>query len=580
MNGVKKTEHLLSIGTILKMIKKLSSARTDEQIKQYLENELWTNAFEYRKKTNFGKNAISYWEAHGGFHWDAQKVKPKKAAAVLNQIGATIEDILSNITDSPPIFDVIPSDERFKEEAETLKDTFNNYLWRKSNMDAEVQLITRCALVVGSGHFRTSCDPDTRAIITNYISPFSCFPAPYETRINDMTYYIQARLIPKILLQERFGDEINGIKKTRNIAYEFLPDPEMEAAKGMWAGIKESARQISHGLGSFVGYTENVNDQSRLLLREFWVKDLTRTDGKRVYPTWRYYCMVEDTILKSSPQVWLYPFIPIIKVDDYITEGYWGRGETEWMLSPQFLINKFMSQICNYMDLVANPPIKAEIGSGVTSENWVTRAGEVLHINNGYFNSVDFMRVPALPPEFVGLINNLLKILDSITGQHAGMPTRSATQAALFSEAEQTRTRPKIRNLENGFLEWAEQSKEYIKKHWTNGKTITYRDKNTGVVASKSFKDTEALDELGLTIATGSTVASSKLLRQSQISLLPELDLQTKLETMGWPNAKQLADKIDTKYGEIAKIKARMEQMVQENQGLQIQLSETMKQIQ
>lgn len=560
------------------MIKK-NSTRTDEQIKQYLENELWTNAFEYRKLTNFGKNAISYWEAHNGNHWDARKVKPKKAAAVLNQIGATIEDVLSNITDSPPIFDVIPSNINLEDEANVMKDVFNKYLWRKSRMDSEIQIIVRCALVVGSGHFRTECCPETRAIKTRYTSPFSCFPAPFESRIDDMPYYIQARLIPKIILQERFGDEIKDIRKTRNIAYEFMPDMEMEAAKGMWAGIKESARQVSYGLGSLISRpTENLNDQERLLIREFWVKDLEKAGGVRKYPTWRYYVMVEDVMLKSISQVWQYPFIPICKIDDYTTEGYWGRGEVEWMLSPQFLINKFMSQICNYMDLVANPPVKAEIGSGVTNENWVTRAGEILNVNTGFFDKVDFMRVPMLPPEFVGLINNLLKILDSITGQHAGMPTRTAAQAMLFSEAEQSRTRPKIRNLENGLLEWAEQCKEYVKLHWMSGKEITIRD-DDGRVVSKSFKDMEALDEMNLTISTGSTAASSKLLKMDQVMLLPELDLQTKLETLGWANPKELADKIEAKQGELTQIKTQMGQMLQENQGLQQQLAQMTKQM-
>ncbi|PJA62131.1 MAG: hypothetical protein CO162_02675 [bacterium (Candidatus Ratteibacteria) CG_4_9_14_3_um_filter_41_21] len=560
------------------MTNNVFSARTDDKVKQYLESELWANAFEYRKSTNFGKNAISYWEAHNGNHWDARKVKPKKAAAVLNQIGATVEDILSNITDAPPMFDVIPNDERFKEEAEILKDVFNRYLWRKSRMDTEIQLIERCALVVGSGHFKTAYDADKRAIITRYISPFSCFPAPYETRMDDMTYYIHAQLMPKIILQERFGNEIKDIKKTRNLTYEFMPDMEMEAAKGLWAGIKESARQVSLGLGNFIGQTENVNNQDRLLIREFWVKDLTSVGGQRKYPTWRYYVMVEDIILKSADQVWRYPFIPIIKIDDYVTEGYWGRGEIEWMLSPQFLINKFMSQICNYMDLVANPPIKAEQNSGVTNENWVTRAGEILHVNMGFFDKVDFMRVPALPPEFVGLINNLLKILDSITGQHAGMPTRTAAQAMLFSEAEQSRTRPKTRNMENGLLEWAEQCKEYIKQHWMSGKKITFRDDN-GDIVQKEFKDIDALDELGLTITTGSTVASTKLFLLSQLERVPELDLQTRLELMGFPNPKQMADKVEAKQGELTQLKLQMGQMLQENRGLQEQLSKITGQI-
>lgn len=61
--------------------------------------------------------------------------------------------------------------------------------------------------------------------------------------------------------------------------------------------------------------------------------------------------------------------------------------------------------------------------------------------------------------------------------------------------------------------------------------------------------------------------------------LLPELDLQTKLETLGWANPKELADKIEAKQGELTQIKTQMGQMLQENQGLQQQLAQMTKQM-
>ena len=551
-------------------MKKIDYEATDSRILTFLEG-LWDDAFNYRKDTNFGKNGIRWYEQYAGLHWDSSKVRKGKAAIVLNQTGATIEDIFSEITDSPPLFDTFAEEEKFQDEAETLKDTFNNFLWKNSGMDIEQQLSIKSSLIVGSGHIRTECNPDTRILKSRFISPFSCFPAPGATRMSEMPYYIQARLVPRILLQENIGDEINDIRKTRDIAYEFLPDMEREAAKGLVAGLKDFGRQISHGLGFISGRMEGMSDQDNLLLREYWVKDLTRNKaGERVYPTWRYYARVEDVVLKTPPSIWQYPFIPIIKTDDYVTEGYWGRGEVEWMESPQYLVNKFISQICNYMDMVANPPVKAEKGAGVP-ENWITGAGRILHINTGFFDRVDFMRVPALPSEFLALLSTLFKIIDDITGQHAGMPVRSATQAAIFSESQQQRIKPKVRNMENGLLEWAEQMKEYIKQHWAKERKIVFRAPS-GEIVRKSFNDKQVLDTLNMSITTGSTMASNRLTRMTQIAQIPELDLLTRLETMNFPNAKQVVQRVEAKKGEIAQLTMQLTQMVQENEGLKKQL--------
>ena len=538
-------------------------------------DEMWQSHLNYRKTTTFGKRGIEFYEKYAGLHWDAAKVKPGRAAIVINQTGATVEDILSEITDSPPLFDVIGNDPKYDEESTVLKDVLNKSLWKKSGMEIDSERVVRSSLIIGSGHLRTVCDAETRQIKSKFSSPFSCFPAPNEADLQEMTCFIFARQVPRITLQESLGDEIKDIKKSVIKTYEYLPDMEKEAAKGVFAGVKDMFRQASSGLGYALGSGSSTERNERLLLREYWVKDLAKDiSGNRKYPSWRYYVRVEDTTITSVQDVWPYSFIPFCKMDDYVTEGYWGMGEIDWMSSPQYLINKFISQICNYMDMVANPQIKQEDGAGVPA-NWTNLPGGVLTVNRGFFDKVDFMRVPALPNEFLVLLNTMMKIIDDITGQRVGMPVRSATQAAMFSESQQQRIRPKIRHMEKCWVDWAEQCKTYIKKHWVSGYALAYRNED-GNLVRRDFKDVDILDDLNVSIMTGASVASSKFMRISQMSQLPELDLETRLKTMDWPNATAIAAKIEEKKGEVMQLKMQMEQMVAENQ----QLKEYLQQMQ
>ncbi len=555
-----------------KIKKKIDETRTDSERDNMLD-EMWRSHLDYRKTTTFGKRGIEFYEKYAGLHWDASKIKPGRAAIVINQEGATIEDILSEVTDSPPLFDVIGSDPKYDEESVVLRDVLNKSLWKKSGMEIDSERVVRSSLIIGSGHLRTICDPATRQIKSKFISPFSCFPAPYETDLQEMTCFISARLIPRITLQESLGDEIKDIKKSITRVYEYLPDMEKEAAKGVFAGVKDMYRQVANGLGFAASDNFSMGENDRLLLREYWVKDLSKDiDGNRKYPSWRYYVRVEDTTIAATQDAWAYPFLPICKMDDYVTEGYWGMGEIDWMDSPQYLINKFISQICNYMDMVANPQIKQEDGAGVPP-NWVNLPGGVLTVNRGFFDKVDFMRVPPLPNEFLVLLNTMMKIIDDITGQRAGMPVRSATQAAMFSESQQQRVKPKIRHMEKCWVDWAEQCKTYIKKHWVSGYALAYRDES-GNLIRRDFEDVDILDDLNVSIMTGASVASSKFMRISQMAQLPELDLETKLKTMDWPNASAIAAKVEERKGEIAQMKMQMEQMVAENQQLKTYLQQ------
>lgn len=477
--------------------------------------------------------------------------------------------------ESPPQFDVLTAIEELKPEAEKYKEVFNNYLWNATRMHIEQQLNIRCALTVGSGHIRTSCHPQTRQIISQYRNPFCFFPAPNERNIQEMPYFIESRLVSKLLLKEYYGKEIDDIKRTTSIAYEVFPDMEMESAKGLWAGIKESTRQVATGLGEIIKkvFPGSSSDNERLFISEFWVKDLTMTGDTRVYPTWRYYVKIEDVIVQD--EVWTYPFIPVIKTDDYTTEGYWGRGEIEWIESPQMLLNKFISQICNYMDMIANPPLKTEVGAGLP-EGYTALAGEPIILNRGFFDKLDFLRVPPLPPEFLAMLNTLIKIIDDISGQRMGMPTRTATQAFMFKESEQQRMKLKVLNMEDALLQWACQCKRYIQNHWIdNNYSIVYRDKAEKIQSIRLDKLDET-ENFILNIMTGSTVATSRMLRTSQLAVLPELDLEEKLKTLNWPNADRVVKRIEEKKLQITELQNTLVQLLQENQQLKKSLQEWM----
>ena len=143
------------------------------------------------------------------------------------------------------------------------------------------------------------------------------------------------------------------------------------------------------------------------------------------------------------------PFVRFI--DTAKPRSFYGEGEVHVLLETQRMINKTLTNIFSYMNMMGNPVWILDKNSGVDKGKITNQTGLILTKNTG--STVERLIPPAIPAYFFQFYQTLLQLFDTQSGVHdvtqgrkpAGITAAQAIEE--LQEAAQTRIRLKERNL-------------------------------------------------------------------------------------------------------------------------------------
>jgi hypothetical protein len=404
--------------------------------------------------------------------------------------------------------------------ADTLQSIFD-FILENNWIEGKSQDLARGAGILGTWWISAKWNPDLAGergdIEIEVHSSQNIFPAPGYEEEEDCPYFLVVRTVDEYELREKFGSKFDpedipeGVmapEVDNDLGATIVPhgasprslvvhDPDGDITKvdlsgdGEDGAVRVSARKYTH-------------------IEAYIMDDVVDSEGNKVFPEGRMIDWVNGKILRDQPNP--FGFMPYTRYVCYKIPGkIWGEGLVEMLQGIQKSTNKVLGQIIDNLRLVGNPVIMKTAGSIAESleGKLFTYPGAVWTVRRD-INSVRFMDVPPLNPQFFQLYGTLRNAADDLSGisevARGGRPknVESAQGIALVQESAQLRIRQMQRNLDETFHKLYIKVLKLIKRFYTDERMIAFTDGEgrphfsqiNGIVAVSDEFDTRIPDQV------------------------------------------------------------------------------------
>jgi hypothetical protein len=447
---------------------------------------------------------------------------------VSNFINSTIETIRPIMTDNNPRFQALARTIKGKELSSKIQMALD-YEWDREKMRTKLPKTLLTSLQIGTGIFYLPWDSKKKEVKCIDVNPFNIFPDPMATNRDDAEYIIYA------------------VYKNINVVKSMFP--------------KKSSLLSGSGIAhdELVKNIPKVPVSNQILVLECWMRDYTYIDveehdsntglqvkkKKRAYPRGRVITVAPqfNVVLSDKQNPYRDGKFPFVFLKDYdIPHEFWGRGDVEQLLSPQFYINELNNAIIDNAKQTANVPWVIDKNSGIPYGGLSNRPGLVIRKNPG--TEVSRPSPPAMPSYIQGKVDELKFDIETIAGVHDVTQGRnpsgiSAAQAIMaLQEAGQARIRLKVRIMEQALSELATMWYSRMQQFWTEDRFVRVTDSNGGYVMEEIKRD-DLKNDFDVMITAGSTMPINKnalldmMIRLSQTGAedgLPMIDREALME--------------------------------------------------
>jgi hypothetical protein len=160
-------------------------------------------------------------------------------------------------------------------------------------------------------------------------------------------------------------------------------------------------------------------------------------------------------------------------VDQQLPRSFWGEGEVKCLMPQQRIINKVLSNIIDYNNLMANPVWITEQGNSIDPDRLTNQIAAVLQVGAGKSGTIKRDIPPAAQAGSIELLQYLMRGAETISGSSEVTQGRrpvgiTAAQAIeSLQEAAQTRIRLKERNMNSSLTQMAYQVIQLIFQYYT-----------------------------------------------------------------------------------------------------------------
>lgn len=444
----------------------------------------------------------------------------------------------------------------------------------------------------GTGFMKTAWDMTLAGgqgdAISRRVSPYAIYPDPAATSMADLNYIIEAKKYTVQELDRRFPG-----------AAKLFPDG---GSAGSSDDIKTDLSQISEARGSQppksasqainnianLGHTapgtakKSTGDLPGVLVFEAWIREhepYTTTDAQsgeeetRVYESWRVVVVAENHVLMDEPadNLWAHGQHPYSRFVLWDTGGeFWGTSLVTLLTPEQLMINRLLAALQQNVELTGNPVFRmAANGGALNSRTTMTnRPGQKIPVGPGD-NVSGWLNPPPVNPQMMQLLSHYLQRIEAISGLSAitkgGTPGGRPAQSVVDSlqEAAFVRVRQHLKYLEYSMRDAGYKRASLIVENYTTPRMMAIAGPS-GERTSLTLKARHFLVptsqggiplQFALNVDAGSRLHTSRAMREEraiQLFTLGLIDRQGALDDLGYPNAADVANRLDEKEAQMA----------------------------
>ncbi len=219
-----------------------------------------------------------------GKQWEKERGGSYLSKPVTNFIFSNCETIQALIANTRPILEIeMPNFEK----AQEIRQVIDNNLWYRLRIPRIRKLVMKDFVQLGNGFIKPIWDPfalDGQGELSiNYTDPYSLFPQPHQTELQDMKYIFHAFPMYISELVDRFGDIALGLTSEDVTAKLKKKSLKKQGLLGRLAvqllspvtdtkGIRTDQFLDASGISQVVG-----REKDQVLFHELWYKD-SRTE--------------------------------------------------------------------------------------------------------------------------------------------------------------------------------------------------------------------------------------------------------------------------------------------------------------
>lgn len=557
------------------------------RVSEYIDHELWEPAQKFRAK--YDKNWKKFYEFYKGKQWPTFK-RSWQACLVINMVFATIEAVVSTMSDNKPKINLLPSDPSQETYVETISALIDT-VWRRRGVLYAIQDALRAALIYGVGFVKVFWNPNLEGglgdIDVSTPSPWSIWVEPYCKSIEDSSFVIQGDYVSLDYVRRMYPENAKYVrpgmgapksrKQTKGGTIDFQEDPALwitpMTGSQILADITDTRREDSR--------LDQKGNSQQCFLVECWFLDdeveeepeevvavMPESEGGTVervrqvtsrpkYPFGRVVTKVGNVVLRDMPAPYKMYDWPYVLFRDNVDpeEPFYGFGEVELLKDPQRELNKRRSQIADNITLMGNGFWIVDTNSRVDRDKLSNRPGLVVTKQPG--SEVRREAPIALPSHLFENINMIMKDMQNLTGVGdvlGGIVPRGIRSGAGLSEAQDiaaTRVRLKVKHMERSISEIGKLMIKLVKQYYTVPRVISILGAN-GSVQWVNFDGSKISGDWDIIIGCGSTLPVSKSLRFEQAVRLYQLqaiDRRALLEAADFPNREDILKRLGDDQG-------------------------------
>lgn len=560
-----------------------------------------TKKFEKSKKVKaqYDYKWLDYYKMFRGKQWKEQRPSYRHSE-VVNLLFQTIQSQVPIMTDTRPKFEFLPQEPTDYELAEILNEV-TQADWVKYNWMYKLTEVIYDGHIYGTGMSDLVYDPKKNEICYRSVDPFYCFPDPVAVDVNEQSeYFAFAEPMELSKIKEKW-------EKGKYVKADLI-DLMQGGSKTDLGPIRFKSPTDSRTFVEGDGSSPNLEYKDQALVitlyckskeeEEYTTKSMNEETGleeeavlsKLKYPNGKKIVIASGVLLEVGPNPYDHGEFPYHRWQNYILpREFWGMGEIEQLEGPQKTFNKIISFALDVLTLMGNPIWVVDNTSGVDTDNFLSRPGEVIEKEPN--SEVRRVEGAQLQPFVLQLIDRYKQWFDQIAGSQditRGVSPGGVTAASAIADlqnAAQTRIRQKSRNLDCYLQQLGNQYKSNVFQFYTVPKIyrITNKeglekyfkfhiDPETRTARVENFSpeglsmgvdEYQVRGDFDVRVSTGSSLPFSKAEKEDRLTKLFQLgiiDDQEVLKGLDYPNYEAVLRRIEEKKAQMAQAEAASKQ--------------------
>lgn len=381
-----------------------------------------------------------------------RELTPSDSKASVNLAFSTVEAVAPMLTDSKPITHVIARQPFLANLAESYNQALS-YMWDKEHIPTKIYELVKNGMIMGLGVMKVWFDPsrdNEGELAIDNIDPRDFFIAPGYTDIWDAPLCGVKVKKPIMWVKERFPN----VKKIK------------------CSNMKDEVSDYSFDNGQdsdlstrFVNVYEVWMRDETLIDEEISEEedDRNKSDRKKKYPNGKFVYFTDSQFLGEEPSLFNHGRPPYVTFTNYSKPfEFVGAGEINQIEGLVKEVNYIYQKISNHIRNYCNTSYLADVGAAIDPDNLKTairNGGEVIPWDS-QMGTRGLPVVPLIKDVISGevikaitIYQKWIDLMSGVTDVSRGMvgknERQSASEIAMLTESSNTRTRQKVRNLED-----------------------------------------------------------------------------------------------------------------------------------